>query len=1096
MMKYLGFTFLFYLITTSLVAQVNLYDEQQIAGQQQLLQKIELRQESRKARVQAYIEKTQALRYLTDSAGREWSLFDVNESGFPIWNISANAEVAGFLQTSALHNVSGYDLRGAGMEIGLWEAGLNWAPRATHEQLVGRVNNPLNGTVGGHATWVAGTMIASGNPGNPQAKGMAPEATVLAYPDSNLVSLFEFGMQGGLVSNHSYQTPTGWVNSGGWTWWADTSISQNESQRFGQYTSMDEELDEIAFSTPYHLIVKATGNSRGVGPTTNTDYFTWSGTSWISLNTSAFPREVNGGSDGYDCIPWGSTAKNILLVGGVTKDNTNGFFEEMSVSGWGPTDDGRIKPDLVAPGSGVLSTGSSSDSHYSGGTGTSFSTAAVSGSLALIQEMMLRKSGRPLLASSLRALAIHTATPNTTHPGPNYRTGYGVLNTQAAAGLIDSLDKNIIIERELEQGETFRLRFYNENNAPIKATLSWTDEASNNTADLLNDRTPRLINDLDLRLVYDPDGNSQVHLPWKLDPDNPGDDATRGDNFVDNVEVVLPASFDNGVWEVEISHKGNLSGGLQTFSLILSGVPYEWEASSVGDTLWTDAGNWKNSQIPPDNAWIYVAENTDRLAVLGSQKAGAISIDENAEVVVYEGLEVFSDVHNRGGLQIVDGQLKWSGRFWGSLEYQRSGKSKWVHLSSPLAHATGAELGDVSLARGNTFTWNADDAEWEGVGANDTLHSGVGHIAFYGTFGVDTAGAPIRMQGNPSNSGRFHLGFNDGSSSTATFTNGNGSEGWNFLGNPFTASFDFNAWFDPSLDIENSFHIWDSENENYVSYGSAVNGIVDPYIAPLQAFWVQKKSSAPQSSASVVRMRNHSLIDNDVLFFRGNTPNTLILVVENSTRKDSTYIVFKENANHGFDSGLDAWKLPSGRLDVSSRSDSDYMSVNAIGIIEEKDSLEIFVSSITPADTHEIRLNAQFLDANIGVWLEDRRSQRFVNLRRTPYRFSIDTTHLDQRFYLHFINRAFSLPPRTLNAASQDFKVYYFDRKLFLSSNFDQERIGVEVIGAGGQKVFQTSVQELQANEQVILHLPNLPAGVYIGLIDGGRARLKFAIPE
>lgn len=455
MKKKLQFTFLFFLIASSLVAQVNLYDAQQIARQQQLLQKIELRQESREARVRAYIEKTQSSRYFTDGAGREWSLFDVNESGFPIWNISANAEVAGFLQTSPLHNVSGYDLRGAGMEIGLWEAGSNWAPRATHEQLVGRVINPLNGPVGGHATWMAGTMIASGNPGDPQAKGMAPEASVLAHSSDDLVSLVEFGLQEGLISNHSYALSSGWSGPGmvlfdsvnlfwpNWIWWGDTSISQQESQRFGQYSPYDSELDQIAEAFPYHLMIKAAGNARGLLPDSGSVYLSWGGSKWDTLNTAIFPREPNGGVDGYDCIPWGSVAKNMLLVGGVTKDTINAFLQEMMVSGWGPTDDGRIKPDLVAPGSGVLSTGSSSDNHYSSGSGTSFSTAAVSGSLALIQEMMLRKSGRPLLASSLRALAIHTATPNTTHPGPNYRTGYGVLNTEAAAGLIDSLEKNL-----------------------------------------------------------------------------------------------------------------------------------------------------------------------------------------------------------------------------------------------------------------------------------------------------------------------------------------------------------------------------------------------------------------------------------------------------------------------------------------------------------------------------------------------------------------------------------------------------------------------------------------------------------------------------
>ena len=72
---------------------------------------------------------------------------------------------------------------------------------------------------------------------------------------------------------------------------------------------------------------------------------------WVS---STAYREPDGGTDGYDCIGNRGVAKNILTVGAV-KDIPAGYSTPADViiedySGWGPTDDGRIKPDIVANG--------------------------------------------------------------------------------------------------------------------------------------------------------------------------------------------------------------------------------------------------------------------------------------------------------------------------------------------------------------------------------------------------------------------------------------------------------------------------------------------------------------------------------------------------------------------------------------------------------------------------------------------------------------------------------------------------------------------------------------------------------------------------
>jgi len=68
-------------------------------------------------------------------------------------------------------------------------------------------------------------------------------------------------------------------------------------------------------------------------------------------------------------------------------------------------------------------------------------------------------------------------------------------------------------------------------------------------------------------------GNSTTYSPWILDPANPGDAATTGDNIRDNVEQVHIASPVAGWYAVRITHKGTLVGSSQAVSLIISGPP-------------------------------------------------------------------------------------------------------------------------------------------------------------------------------------------------------------------------------------------------------------------------------------------------------------------------------------------------------------------------------------------------------------------------------------------------------------------------------------------------------------------------------------------
>ena len=115
-----------------------------------------------------------------------------------------------------------------------------------------------------------------------------------------------------------------------------------------------------------------------------------------------------------------------------------------SFSGWGPTDDGRIKPDICANGVGLYSSYSGSDTQYASISGTSMATPNLSGSLLLLQQhyQNLFGTGSFMRSATLKGLVIHTADEAGSNPGPDYKFGWGLANMATAAQAITAAKAN------------------------------------------------------------------------------------------------------------------------------------------------------------------------------------------------------------------------------------------------------------------------------------------------------------------------------------------------------------------------------------------------------------------------------------------------------------------------------------------------------------------------------------------------------------------------------------------------------------------------------------------------------------------------------
>ena len=460
-------------------------------------------------------------------------------NGKPIYYQTYNVNAAISTRANYLHNGGGLglDLEGQGMTAHIWDAGV---ARSTHQEYDGTGGSNRfslgdgNATLNFHSAHVTGTIIASGV--NAGAKGMAPQANAVGYNwgnDTNEAA--NAAASGMLLSNHSYGA-------------VFTDLTGTNDWIIGAYIQDSKDWDDLMFNAPYYLMVVAAGND-GNDNATNTS----------PLN----------GNAAYDKLSFFTTSKNGLVVANGQDATINGDGSLNSVvrnfsSSEGPTDDLRIKPDIMGNGTGLFSTFETNDAAYASISGTSMASPNVCGSLLLLQQHYNNTNGVFMRASTLKGLALHTAD-DTEGTGPDAHTGWGLLNTKAAAETItNNGTQSWVSEEELTDGDTFTMDVLSDGISPLLASISWTDQGGQISTGILNDGTPVLVNDLDIRVTQ----TSSTFLPWKLTGVNTNE---QGDNIVDPFERV-DVTGASDTYTITVTHKGTLVGGSQKFSLIATGL--------------------------------------------------------------------------------------------------------------------------------------------------------------------------------------------------------------------------------------------------------------------------------------------------------------------------------------------------------------------------------------------------------------------------------------------------------------------------------------------------------------------------------------------
>ena len=457
--------------------------------------------------------------------------------GTPIFFTTFNDGSSKTIRANSLYpgGALGLNITGAGMIAGVWDGG---KVRNTHQEFTNNRVIPSDGatTLSAHATHVTGTVMAAGT--NAIRRGIAYGAEVRSYDwDTDYEEMVTFGSLGYLVSNHSYGYNTD--NLAVW--------------KFGSYDSSSIEIDEVANTFPYYQVVIAAGNDRANGD---------------------LAQAAN--ENGYDLLSGTGCSKNGITVSAAHEilNYVDSFSVQMSdFSNFGPPDDGRIKPDIAAKGTGVDSPVSNNNSSYEVYNGTSMAAPAITGMILLLQKHYNNLNSTYMKAATVRGLVCHTAREAGNYHGPDYEFGWGLADGQSAASIISAKGNTAILEENtLALGQTFTKQISVSSPQSLKATICWTDPVGNQNGNGVNDnRAPRLKNNLDLKILKD----GVTYYPWKLDAEEPYMEPTRdSDNNVDNIEKVEIDLAQPGIYTIQVTHKGTaLVGGTdsQNFSLIASG---------------------------------------------------------------------------------------------------------------------------------------------------------------------------------------------------------------------------------------------------------------------------------------------------------------------------------------------------------------------------------------------------------------------------------------------------------------------------------------------------------------------------------------------
>ncbi|MBL7160250.1 MAG: S8 family serine peptidase [Candidatus Aenigmarchaeota archaeon] len=612
-----------------------------------------------------------------------------------------------------------YNLKGSGVTVLVYDGGL---VLDSHNDLIGRVTQGEGGeSVASHATHVAGTV---GGSGVSCRKGMAPNVTIVSYGYGNCVPYCLYNTSTDLEDDyneslHIYNASIN-TNSIG----SNAGLNGYSCAFNGDYETTAQLVDQTvrgSLGRPF-ISIWAAGNERSYACTS-----TW----------APYP--------GYNTTGVAATAKNNIVVGAVDDSEAMSSF-----SSWGPTDDGRIRPDVVVPGVSISSLDDDSNSDCTVKSGTSMATPAVAGIAAIVVEDYKNyNSNNVLLPSTMKALLTHTAK-DLNETGPDYTTGWGLVNATAAVDKVrENVNSTVIVEDNITATGDSKTYSINASGteSELKITLAWDDYEGTPLA------AKALVNDLDL-IVTAP--NSSQAFPWTLNVSNPTQPASQlQKDDINPIEQVLVSSPAAGEWIVVVNGT-SVPQANQSFSLISS---HELQSNNLTITLNSPSNNTLTGNTTIEfNCSVFDIQNNLTNISLYTSALGNWALNQTSDV---SGASNSSSWELAG---IPEGKFEWNCLAFNELNESNFSASNFtltIDATNPTWENNASDIHSTYAESASVFnvTWNDStgmdsvliEGNWSGSAMNYTMVSFGNNVTnhnetlpagtfYWISFGNDTAG--------------------------------------------------------------------------------------------------------------------------------------------------------------------------------------------------------------------------------------------------------------------------------------------------------------------------------------------------------------------
>lgn len=302
----------------------------------------------------------------------------------------------------------------------------------------------------------------------------------------------------------------------------------------------------------------------------------------------------NAGDVAY-AVSMQAQAKNVVAVASSETTLQSMAIDNVAwYSSFGPAYDGRIKPDVIAPGDSLMSANARGDGSFSCDTiiktGTSQATPACAGSAALVRQYFADSNffSRVCDAGSasssggcgafspsgvlIKAMMLHSGTQMANYHSsdgnsdqqlsapPDNAQGYGRVTLPNILPLPNQGSNFVLyVDDQPTLGSNTKKAYtisVSDSSYPLKATVSWYDAPNQDGIS-----TQALLNDLDLLLVSP---SQQQYYGNGANTGNSGFDS------INNNEQVYVNSPDTGDWTLTISSNALFSGDTQPYSLVVT----------------------------------------------------------------------------------------------------------------------------------------------------------------------------------------------------------------------------------------------------------------------------------------------------------------------------------------------------------------------------------------------------------------------------------------------------------------------------------------------------------------------------------------------